>query len=115
MNLRGDNLKINDNPLVVPITVSGSFDNTTVKVGRFPYNGIIKAVSFATGAALGSGVGIDVKVGSTIVTSCTDNLNGYELKTASTAITSASDISIVFDDFTAATQCVVNIYVQQNP
>lgn len=113
-----DSINLKDNPLVVPIVISGSFDNTTVKVGRFPYKGTIKAVSFATGAALGASVGIDVKVGSNTVISCTDNLNGYELKTtglSNTSLTSSSDISIVFDDFTAATQCVVIIYIQQNP
>ena len=112
-----DNTTINGNAQIVPIVVSGSFDNTTVKVGRFPYNGTIVAVSFATGAALGASVGIDVKSGSNVVVSSSDNLNGYELKTtglSNTSITNASDISIVFDDFTASTQCVVIIYIQQN-
>ena len=110
-----DNLRFKGNPSIVPITVCGSFDSATVKVGKFPYNGKIVGVSFATGAALGEELGIDVKVGATVVASCTDNLNGYELKTADTAITSASEISAVFDDFAAATQCVVVIYIQQQP
>lgn len=113
-----DDTNINGNPAIVPITVSGSFDNQTIKVGKFPFNGTIKAVSFATSAALGSGVGIDVKNGSDVVVSCTDNLNGYELKISglsNAAITSSSEISIVCDDFTGATVCTIIIYVQQNP
>lgn len=113
-----DNTSINGNPAIVPITVSGSFDNQTIKIGRFPYKGTIKAVSFATGAALGASAGIDIKNGSNTVVSCTDNLNGYELKTSglsNAAITSSSDISIVCDDFTNATVCTIIIYVQQNP
>lgn len=108
---------LNGNPLVVPICVSGSFDNATVKLGKFPYKGTIKAVSFATGAALGASAGIDVKNGTNVVASCTDNLNGIELKTAvsNAAITSSSELSVVFDDFTAATQCEVIIYIQQEP
>lgn len=116
MNIRDkEGYKLNDNPIVVPITVCGSFDNATVKVGKFPYNGKITGVSFATGAALGASAGIDVMVGEAKAASCTDNLNGYELKTADTSITKDSEISVVFDDFTAATQCVVNIYIQQLP
>lgn len=110
-----DPIELRNNPAVVPITVCGSFDNTTVKVGKFPGNGKIVGVSFATGAALGSSAGIDVKVGDTVVASCTNNLNGYELKTANQDITADDKISVVFDDFTNATQCVVIIYVQQLP
>ena len=72
-------------------------------------------MSFATGEALGASAGIDVKVGNSVVTSCSNNLNGYELKTASQEITAEDEISVVFDDFTNATQCVVIIYVQQLP
>lgn len=110
-----DPIKFNNNPAVVPITVCGSFDNTTVKVGKFPGNGKIVGVSFATGEALGASAGIDVKVGNSVVTSCSNNLNGYELKTANQDITADDEISVVFDDFTNATQCVVIIYVQQLP
>jgi hypothetical protein len=93
LNIRDkEGYRLNDNPVVVPITVSGSFDNVTVKVGRFPYHGEIVAVSFATGAALGASAGIDIKAGTTTVASCTDDLNGYELKTASASITNESDI-----------------------
>jgi hypothetical protein len=97
------------------IPINGSFDNTTVKVAKVPYKSKIIAVSFATGAALGSSVGIDVKVGSTVVVSSTDNLNGYEVKTAAVDVPANSDISVVFDDFTAATQCSVIIFLQQRP
>jgi len=110
-----DPIKFNNNPAVVPITVCGSFDNAAVKVGKFPFKGKIAAVSFATGAALGASAGIDVKVGNSVVTSCSNNLNGYELKTANQDITADDEISVVFDDFTNATQCVVIIYVQQLP
>lgn len=110
-----DPIELRNNPAVVPITVCGSFDNATVKVGKFPFKGKIAAVSFATGAALGSSAGIDVKVGDTVVASCTNNLNGYELKTASQEITAEDEISVVFDNFSDATQCVVIIYVQQIP
>jgi hypothetical protein len=119
MNIRdNDGYKLNDNKMIIAIPVSGSFDNVTVKVGRFPFNGEIVAISFATGAALGASAGIDVKAGSNVVVSSSNNLNGYELKTtglSNTSITSATELSIVFDDFTAATQCVVIIYIQQKP
>lgn len=113
-----DNTTINGNPQIVPIVISGSFDNVTVKAGYFPYKGTIVGVSFATGAALGASAGIDVKSGSNVVVSSSDNLNGYELKTtglSNTSITNTSQLNVVFDDFTASTQCVVIIYIQQNP
>lgn len=98
------------------LVFAGSVDNQTVKLGPVPVDCEITTISYFTAAALGSGVGIDVVdggtdgTGSAVVDSSDDNLDGQDVnESVGHALTAGDHINITFDDFDAATLCVVTV------
>jgi hypothetical protein len=100
-------------------SISGNFDNLTMKIGQVPRTGIVKRVTYCTSAAAGSAVGIDIidgaanGSGTDVICACADNLNGVEVDNPTSAnVLDADDYLVVkFDDLTgtAALWSSVNV------
>lgn len=103
------------------ITFSGEgLDNQTIKLARMWSAGTVVRITYFTDQALGTNLGIDVLdggtdgAGTTVIDSCSDNLNGLDSNDLTTplALSAGDYICVKVDDITNSTFISVDIQVK---